>query len=186
MTTLPVDPIYTGQVGAINTNYDSTIAGIGYEQTLFGQEMGFDAAGNLDPSNPYSIAMNLQRRFQQGQRGTTNSMAAGGQLYSGAHQRNLDEGTYQYGRSYDSARRNAQRGYLGFDQRRQSATFERDTSLGQADSDRLGRLDPQDVVPAVAAPVPSTSTSTSTWGQSAQQGRYVPSWERNSPWRRRR
>jgi hypothetical protein len=170
MTTLPVDPIYTGQVGSINLNYDQTIAGIGYEQTLFGQEMGFDAAGNLDPSNPYSVAMNLQRRYQQGQRGTTNSMASQGQLYSGAHQRNLDEGTYQYGRSYDSARRDAQRGYLGFDQRRQQATFQRDTGLGQADAERLGRLDPQDAVPP-----PDYNFTQEQWGAIlSSQGVSVP------------
>jgi hypothetical protein len=159
----PIDPTYTGQVGAINLNYDQTMAGIGYEQTMLGQESGFNAQGGLDPSNPYSVAANLQRRYQQGQRGTTNSMAAAGQLYSGAHGRNLAEGTYQYNRSYDSARRDAQRGYLGLAQQRQQATYSRDSDLNSAYSDRLGRITTADTTPtAPTAPTlvhPTKTTS---------------------------
>jgi hypothetical protein len=158
---LPVDPIHTGQVGAINQNYDSTMAGIGYQQTMLGQESGFDAQGNLDPTNPYSVAANLQRRYQQGQRGTTNSMAAAGQLYSGAHGRNLAEGTYQYNRSYDSARRDAQRGYLSLAQQGQQATYQRDSSLNDANADRLGRVEPSATTPT-AAPAPARVHPTKT------------------------
>ena len=49
---LPLDPVYTGDVGAINLNYDQTLAGIVFDRTQLGQTYGFDAAGNLDPSNP--------------------------------------------------------------------------------------------------------------------------------------
>jgi hypothetical protein len=157
----PIDPTYTGQVGAINLNYDQTMAGIGYEQTMLGQESGFNAQGGLDPSNPYSVAANLQRRYQQGQRGTTNSMAAAGQLYSGAHGRNLAEGTYQYNRSYDSARRDAQRGYLSLAQQGQQATYQRDSSLNDANADRLGRVEPSATTPT-AAPAPARVHPTKT------------------------
>lgn len=149
---LPVDPIYTNDVGWLNTNYDQTIAGVGFDRTQLGQTYGFDQYGNLDPSNPYSVAANLQRRYQQGQSGTTNSMASQGQLYSGALQGNLDEGTFQYSRSYDDARRQAMTGYQRLTEREQQAGFDKNRGIGEADSDRLLRLDPQDVVPPSPAP----------------------------------
>ena len=152
MAVLPPDPIYQSDVGAINLNYDNTIAGINFDRTQLGQQYGFDAQGNLDPSNPFSIAANLQRRYQQGQRGTTNSMAAAGQLYSRAHQRNLDEGTYQYQRSYDTARRDALNTYRDLTEREQRATSNRTMGINTADANRLLRYKPEDVVPPAAAP----------------------------------
>lgn len=153
---LPPDATYTGNVGAINLNYEQTIAGVGFDRTQLGQQYGFDAAGNLDPSNPYSIAANLQRRYQQGQQGTTNTFASRGQLYSGATQRNLDEGTYQYGRSYDAARRAAASGYQDLAEREQRAAFDKTVGLGDEAADRIGRLDPADTVPQ-ATTVPRTA-----------------------------
>jgi hypothetical protein len=144
---LPVDPIYTGQTGAINLNYENVLAGGQFDRTQIGQQYGYDEQGNLDPSNPYSVAANLQRRFQQGQSGTTNSYAERGLGYSGAHQSMLDEGTYQYGRAQDEARRAAAGLYQGVTEREQQARFDRDIGLSDAGADRLGRLDPEDTVP---------------------------------------
>lgn len=159
---LPVDPIYTGAIGAIDLNYGNTLAGTTFDRTQIGQSYGFDQAGNLDPSNPYSVAANLQRRYQQGQQGTTNSMASGGQLYSGALQRNLDEGTFQYKRAEDSAKREAAGAYQDVTEREGRAEFDRSIGYGQAASDRLGRLDPQDVVPPTSAAAPGRVNPTQT------------------------
>lgn len=157
---LPLDPIHTRQVGGVNLNYENQIGRIGFDTTTLSQEFGFQpaflpdgtpnpSAGQLDPSNPYSIAANLQRRFQQQQRGTTTSYASRhNQLGGGALRGMRAENAYQYGRSYDQARRAFDRGSLDLLDRRQGAVFERDTGLVQADSDRLTRLDPEQVVPS--------------------------------------
>ncbi len=125
---LPIDPIY-----------DSTKAGIGYERTMMGQEYGYDAMGAFDPSNPYSKATLLERSFYQGQNATTNSMASQGQLYSGAHQTNLDEGTFKYKRDEDSLKRAAARGYQSLSQAEQEAEYKRRLAEAQAAGDRVGR-----------------------------------------------
>lgn len=53
-------------------------------------DYGYDASGNVDPSNPYSQAALLQKHYQQSQRGNLNSYADRGQLYSGALQNAQD------------------------------------------------------------------------------------------------
>lgn len=53
-------------------------------------DYGYDASGNIDPSNPYSQAAMLQKHYQQSQRGNLNSYADQGQLYSGALQNAQD------------------------------------------------------------------------------------------------
>lgn len=148
MAVLPPDPIYQSDVGLAGYGYNNTLAGINYDRTDLSQTTGFNAEGGLDTTNPFSIAANLQRRYQQQQAGTTNSMAAAGQLYSGALRRARGEDYYQYQRSYDSARRDAARGFQGLTERQGQAYFNYATGLNQANSDRLGRLDPNDTVPA--------------------------------------
>lgn len=157
MAVLPPDPIYQSDVGLAGYGYQNNLAGINYDRTDLAQTTGFNAEGGLDPTNPFSIAANITRRYQQQQAGTTNSMAAAGQLYSGALNRARGEDYYQYQRSYDSARRSASRGFQDLKEREGSAYFNYATGLNQANSDRLGRLDPNDTVPstpAQPAPVP--------------------------------
>lgn len=60
-----------------------------------------DAGFNVDPSNPFSRAALLQKRYTEAQRGTTNSMAAQGQLYSGALQTAQDENAFQNNAAVD-------------------------------------------------------------------------------------
>lgn len=49
-------------------------------------QYGFDLSGNYDPSNPFSQATLLRQAYQNRLKYNTNSMAAQGQLYSGALQ----------------------------------------------------------------------------------------------------
>jgi hypothetical protein len=54
-----------------------------------------DSGFNVDPNNPFSRAALLQKRYTEAKQGTTNSMAAQGQLYSGALQTAQDENSFQ-------------------------------------------------------------------------------------------
>lgn len=72
-------------------------------------------------------------------------MASRGQLYSGATQRGLDEGTFQYGRNYDALRRNAESGYQQLSQQEQQAKQGKLQSDLDARSDSINRApDPED------------------------------------------
>jgi hypothetical protein len=63
----------------------------GYQEG--GEQFSF---GAVDPNNPFSKAALLKQSFEKAQRGNTNSMAARGQLYSGALQRSQDNSLSEY------------------------------------------------------------------------------------------
>lgn len=105
------DSIYNNDLASAQAGYDTSLAGINLQRGRVAFDTGFGANGQVDLSNPYNQALMLQRSYEQGQRGTTNSMAAAGQLYSGANQRAHDEGTFQYERSRNTLQTGAQRAY---------------------------------------------------------------------------
>lgn len=100
----PYDPQYYQQIGGAQRDYQLGMGQLAVQETDLYRTYGFDnpATPNIDESklDPYNRAKMLERAYQQGQRGTGTSMAAQGQLYSGALQRGLDEGTFQYQRGY--------------------------------------------------------------------------------------
>lgn len=91
----------------------------GYESLQ--RSYGYDASGGyghgdkIDPTNPFSRASLLRKSYQQSQRGTGVSMAARGQLYSGALQSALQHGTQGFNAA-DNAQKleyGAQRNQIG-------------------------------------------------------------------------
>lgn len=91
-----------------NTNLDITQAA-GYGMSDYGytgqdtNNDGIPDAGfAVDPNNPYSKAAALQRAYDQRGRGIGTSMAAQGQLYSGANQRLKDDNEFQRGGAEDA------------------------------------------------------------------------------------
>lgn len=121
---LPWDVQYEGDVGRITTGRDGTFGLLDEQENRLGLEYGiefdrtpvdvngdgkpdytkatnFRIADNVDVTNPYSRAALLKKSWQQARTGNTNSMAAAGQLYSGAYnraQRNTDD-QYQQGQN---------------------------------------------------------------------------------------
>jgi hypothetical protein len=87
---MPVDPNFGANVNAAQRNLDTTLQEDAAQRAQLGGTYGFglDASGNVvdDHSNPYSRAAALQTAYDNSVRGTNNSMAARGQLYSGALQ----------------------------------------------------------------------------------------------------
>lgn len=82
-------------------------AGFVFANNQIGADYGFDATGGIDPNNPYSRAALLQESYKRSQRGTQTSMAARGQLHSGAYGRAQDE----VGRNYNIGYDRLQKGY---------------------------------------------------------------------------
>lgn len=118
---LPFDATYDSQVGLNTRNYNDTITGLDAQgqQTL--RDFGLD-----DPSDPFSRAKALERAYHQRETGTTNSMAARGQLYSGANQSAHDSNTYGFLAGTDALRKE-QNNVLGLiERKRQQAGSARD------------------------------------------------------------
>lgn len=147
--TLPVDSTYTGQTGLIQLQSQNLLDQDAYQRSQLSSDYGYlPGTQNVDPNNPYSRASLLQRSYQQGQAGTTNSMAARGQLYAGATQRGLDEGTFQYSRGQDSLAKSYQGSLNDLSQKTLSGSFDLQQKQLDADSDRLTRANEQDPVPS--------------------------------------
>lgn len=104
----------------IAANLASQVGGINQAENAGANEFGFAVKWKptvgpngerevesiaVDPANPFSRAALLQRSYDQAKRGSTNSYAARGQLYSGALQNAQDENTFGFQRGDDQLRR---------------------------------------------------------------------------------
>jgi hypothetical protein len=149
--TPPPDPNLQAKQGLLTRARDDAYGQIQYDEGRVKQEYGFD-----DVSNPFSRAALLQRSFQERQRGTTNTLAARGQLYSGAiqNQRALDQRGYD--QAYDSTKRSYDDALQGIISRRNSvgrAFDEGNLDAIQQSQDRQlqNRPDPLTLDPGTAA-----------------------------------
>lgn len=158
---LPVDPFYDAAAGNANRNLSTTLAGLQYQRGQLGSTYGFgtDASGNVfdDPSNPYSRAAVMKKSYDDRKLGTTTSMAAQGQLYSGALQNAQNENARQNDMGRDSLIRQFMAAQQQIRQGELQAQGTYQDQLGQAGSDRLlralaARPDPASV-PALPTPV---------------------------------
>lgn len=147
-TALPVDPTYDAQIGAYGKTRDDTIAGLEGQRTSgllgYGYSASYDDKGNVsalayDPNNPYSQAALARTVYQQSKTGTNNSMAAGGQLYSGAltNAQNQNDTNFNVGEngrqtSLINFLNNINAGEIG-------ARNDYATNFANAGADRLGR-----------------------------------------------
>jgi hypothetical protein len=70
-----------------------------YQTQQTGYDLGYNPDGTSNAANPYSQAQLLQNSYHRQQLGTTNSMAAQGQLYSGStlNARAADDRGYSQG-----------------------------------------------------------------------------------------
>jgi hypothetical protein len=93
---VPFDAALTARQNLARTSYQNRIAGIAAQEPMVRRRFGFTEQGQIDPSNPFGRAQLLKRSYDQSQRGTTNSLAARGQLYSGALQRQKEENQFNY------------------------------------------------------------------------------------------
>ena len=148
---LPPDPAYDQQVGAIDRGTKNTVAGLTGERdrTLldYGYNVQYDAEGNpltntltFDPTNVFSRAAQLRKRWMEARSGTQNGMAAQGQMLSGAYGRAQRQNNYG-----ESAQTDAEmKGLLSFLARNGSqvaaAKIAGETAKGEAMGARVGRI----------------------------------------------
>jgi hypothetical protein len=123
------DSSYWNEVASAQTGYGIDQARIGLDRDRLGYDTGFGANGLVDVRNPYNQALMLQRGWEQSQSGINNSMAAQGQLYSGARRRSLSEDTFNYNRNRTNLQTSAQRGYQDLTLEEQSALARRNAAL---------------------------------------------------------
>lgn len=103
-TAPPPDPYLIAQQNAAQRSLALGNAWDTYGRAQIENQYGYGA----DVSNPFSEAMLLQHDYQANQRGTTNSYASQGQLYSGAYQNAKNYNARQYAIADDAARRRYQ------------------------------------------------------------------------------
>lgn len=147
---LPPDPGYEKQVGSINANETSTIAGLRGQRTRTLQDYGYTAqfdgndklvAGSLqfDPTNVFSRAALLLKTYRQNRAGNTNGLAAQGQLNSGAYGRQQRLINFNESAAQDAQ----QRGLIDFLARNQGditkAGTDAEFNRGEAESARIDR-----------------------------------------------
>jgi hypothetical protein len=126
----------------MQAQYDASGNPIGYSMGDGGRvayDLGFGAGGQIDTRNPYSQAQVLQRFYDQDQRGIHNSMAAGGQLYSGARQRGLDSSTYNYQRNRTGLQTQASRSFEDAALAAQGQLGDYNQGIAQAGASQAGR-----------------------------------------------
>lgn len=80
----PFDPAAEAAKQQAQWNIQTGGAEAAYQTGQTAYQSGYNADGSLNASNPYSQAQLLQDSYKRGVTGTNNSMAAAGQLYSGA------------------------------------------------------------------------------------------------------
>lgn len=131
---LPFDPIYEGQVGINTTSFNNTNVGLDQEQSGAVRSYGLD-----DPSDPFSRAALLKQVWQQRGRASGNSLAARGQLYSGAYQNAQNANALGQEQGLDSLRKGQNAVLANIAARRASARTGRDQGNLDAFSAAIGR-----------------------------------------------
>lgn len=81
----PYDPAYEASVNTANRNVSLGNNEATWQTQNTGYNLGYNPDGTSNAANPYSEAQKLQDQYHRSQAGTTNSMAAQGQLYSGSN-----------------------------------------------------------------------------------------------------
>lgn len=161
---LPVDPFYDAAVGSANRNLAAGLAQLQYQRGQLGSTfgLGIDPSGAVfeDVSNPYSRAATLQKLYDQSRRGTGTTMAARGQLYSGAMQNAQNQNAQTNLQRRDEMIRQFMAAQQDLRQRELSAGGAHADALAQAGSDAVmralaNRPDPASVIPAGPPPPPT-------------------------------
>lgn len=143
-----IEGAYSTSTGNAYTNEQNTFAGISQGENQLGSDYGYTIVRNADGTvdtnatlagapqdasvNPFSKMAMLSHAYQNTQRGTTNSYAAQGQLYSSAvgNQRTTD--TYNNDAAVDAAKKEFQSSLLGYNNQRTSASNDYSSSVSGA------------------------------------------------------
>jgi hypothetical protein len=109
----PFDPAFEAQKLGATWNVQTGDAEAGWQRDRTAWGLGYNADLSLNTSNPYSQAMLLQDNYKRSITGTNNSMAAAGQLYSGARLNAQARNDRLYAQGSSGLRDQAQNAYHG-------------------------------------------------------------------------
>lgn len=146
---LPWDAQYETQSGLLNRNFQNQEAALAQQETDTRSQYGFDAQY---ASNPLTKANLLQRSYEQGRLGATNSMAARGQLYSGATSNALGYEDFNHASNYNNLQTEYQGLLNKISQGHISDRQGLDEGVANAKADALSRAlaqDPESIAPDV-------------------------------------
>lgn len=153
----PFDAVYDTQLGQNTANLGQTEVGLDQQRDQTIRDIGLD-----DHTDPFSRARALQRAYHQRQQGTTNSMAARGQLYSGANQSAQSSLDYNRLAGIDSLRKQQSDVLAAIERRRQEARSGKSQADITALSDSTDRAVNTPVDPATVPPPKAIANSLNT------------------------
>jgi hypothetical protein len=168
---LPVDPVFDQSVGALGRTRDDTIAGLEGQKTSTLADYGYSATYNpdgsvasltVDPNNPFSRAAQLKKSYDQAKTGTGNSLAAQGQLYSGAlaNAQNANDTGYSQGQNtLEKSLGSILAGIIGGER---TARSDFETGKGTAFGDRVTRAGSNPLYSPTAADAPAAPAAPAT------------------------
>lgn len=132
-TPRPWDAAYLSSENTANTKYNNSILGLDAKKLGVEQDYGLDAGFNDYKANPYSRAALLEQTYQRANRAAGNSLAAAGQLYSGASQN-----AETYNREHNGQERNALESL--YRQSLQQNSDERTAALNEREAEKNAAL----------------------------------------------
>lgn len=145
-TVAPLDDAgYNSAINMANRTYADEELGLNQKEYGVKEQYGFDPQF---ANNPYTRANMLKRAADQRFRGTLNSSAGAGQLYSGATSRAQLSNDFQTGAETDEARRSYTSALQEIEASRLSSARDRDSGYDRAYLDMIDRA-------AANAPSPS-------------------------------
>jgi hypothetical protein len=138
-TPQPVDPALLNAQLVANRNVAISKGQAAYDTGNLGFDYGYNPDGSVNTANPYSRAALYQLGYENSTRGTTNSYAAQGQLYSGALQNAQGENQRQYAMNEAGNRLAYQRGLHGIQTGQVNTAANAGTGVSDADFQALLR-----------------------------------------------
>ena len=169
LASLPPDASYDQQIALLQRQRDEGIAGIIGERSRTLSDYGFQEGPNgaitFDPNNPFSKSAVMKQTYDTNRRSTGQSLASGGQLYSGAFQNAQDLINRNQLQSEDALTKNLQAFLTRNTQQRATAGTNYELAAGQADADRIARFqsnplyDPATADPGAAAAAAAASAA---------------------------
>lgn len=129
------DAQYNDQVGLINRQYEQQTGELDQAERKTKYLYGFD-----DPTNPFSRAAESKRDYLQRASGITNSLAARGQFFSGARQRQLHENSREADKSLAELRLAYEDALDNLRNQRSRLPLSKEAQIAQAYQDAISRF----------------------------------------------
>jgi len=144
---LPFDAQYTTDVAGANRDYNFGSAQLAQQQSQLGYETGIG-----DPTNPYSRSALLEQTYQRNQRGSTNSYAGAGQLYSGALQNASNSNTSDFFQGQHQIGYDYLKALSGLTGAKTQLGYQKDDAMASAAAGNVARASAEPVTDAPPVP----------------------------------